>query len=180
MNTTSNAVRKDEYQVVSFPQPATKPALICVDLAEQNRVLFNLLKEEENAKHSGGKVFATLKGKLVQKTYYDFLSAGFSGILPGLNKCLNMKNHAERLEALQTLEAVYYLFKYRKVSRFEQVTAEMMAVQRASIQASREQFSASQDWIVSYKAQQAAAFEGKDVKMQRKLDFCEQVFGAAK
>ena len=43
----------------------------------------------------------------------------------------------------------------------------------------RDKPAASQEWIDSYKARMATAYEGKDARMQKKLAFCEQVFGAA-
>lgn len=168
----SNALRQEAYQVIHFQKPATKPALVCVDLVEQNRVLYNLLKEEELAKHSGGKVFAMLKGKLTQKTYFEMLSRGIAD-LPGLNACVKMQDHAVRLEALQTLEAAFYLFKFYTVSRFEQITPDMLAEQRAIIQANRDRYTAAPEWIASYKAQTALEYEGKAVKKQRNLSFCE-------
>ena len=49
----------------------------------------------------------------------------------------------------------------------------MLAAQRASIQANRDRYTAAPEWIASYKAQTALEYEGKAIKKQRNLNFCQ-------
>lgn len=174
-----NALRHDEIHLVSFPAKK-ETALVSVNVARLNRVIFNLLKQEEYEKSPSCKwnMFARDgKGKLVKRTLGEFIEKGVSGVIRGFDSCMTIKDHAEMIEALELLEALYYVFKSKQATALDNVTPAMIQAMQARIQGDPAYYSASPDWIQSYKARQAAAFESKDVKLQRKLDFCKKVFG---
>lgn len=177
MNTTSNAVRKDEYQIVSFTQPATKPAkpvFLTVD-REVVDLTFFLLKEEETQATGGNKQSIFVESPKLQKlTFAAFLQKGIKGQVRGLDSLLKEEDYATRREGLRMLAALYSVFKRRDATTFERVTPEMMSVAFARLD--RDKPAASQEWIDLYKARIEVAFEGKDARMQKKLAFCNAVF----
>lgn len=178
MNMNANTQRQENYTPVSFSHqavmPTMKPALVNVNLPRLNAVMFNLLKEEATAKSSGLKwkiSYKNVKGQLALTTLGNFLEKGLPYLFKGIDECLNISEYVARLDALETLEAVYYLFKTKKATAFEKVTPAMIAEQRTRLAADRAFYSASPEWIVSYKARIEAAFESKDIKLARRNAF---------
>lgn len=175
MNTTSNAVRKDEYQIISFQQAmkAAKPVFLTVD-KEVMDLTFYLLKEEETQATGGSKqhIFVNTP-KLTKLTFAAFLQKGIKGQVRGLDSLLKEEDYVMRREGLRTLAALYSVFKRKEATTFEKVTPEMMAAAFARLD--RDNPAASQDWIDSYKARMEVAFEGKDARMQKKVAFCAAI-----
>lgn len=178
-----NALLQSEYQVVRFPvvAPVATPKFESVDLQELNRVTYALLKAEESEINGTvkPKMSAKVDGKLVVKTLSAFLTSGIKGQIVGLTSALKIQNHAARLDALQTLEAYYCIFRSRKAGSVEAVTPEMLRRERELIAMFPETHTASQDWIASYKANVAAKFEGKAARMTKKQAFCNAINAAA-
>lgn len=156
----SNALKKEQQL---FSNPKESP-LFLVDVKELTRVterVMGMSWDERNAPaHMKHKIFFQKDGKIASKSLGAFIDSGIAGQVKGLNACLNCQDYAERLDALQTLEAIIMVVSSPKERGDHDLTknAASVAAKRTFIAAHKENFQPSEIAAAAYLRQ-------KDVKL---------------